>query len=130
MEEAVFIQQKGKCLLCKKKIHSYHHIIPVSQGGSESIENRAGLCYEHHYGEQGVHKSDITQGRLEKKKKGLLKKYHALSTINQIMPYLLKKLIAIRPVLVTAGYETQRIRQSFSSLPVKEKDDGTHYIDA
>ena len=46
------------------------------------------------------------------------------------MPYLLKKLIAIRPVLVTAGYETQRIRQSFSSLPIKEKDDGTHYIDA
>jgi hypothetical protein len=130
VEEAVFIQQKGKCLLCKKKIHSYHHIIPVSQGGSESIENRAGLCYEHHYGEQGVHKSSITQGRLEKKKKGVLKKYHALSTINQIMSYLLENLNKIRPVLVTAGYETQRIRQSFSSLPIKEKDDGTHYIDA
>ena len=130
VEEAVSIQQKGKCLLCKKAIHSFHHIIPVSQGGSESMDNRAGLCYEHHYGENGVHKSPITKGRKKKKKKGLLKKYHALSTINQIMPYLLKKLMAIRPVLVTAGYETQRIRQSFSELPKKEKDDGTHYIDA
>ena len=130
VKEAVFIQQKGKCLLCGKKIHSFHHIVPVALGGSENMENRAGLCFEHHYGESGVHKSKITQGRLKKKKSGLQKKYHALSVLNQITPRLLSGLMELRPVSVTTGYETQAIRRSTPGLPEKKKDDGTHYMDA
>ena len=129
VEEALFIQQKGKCLMCNKKIDSYHHIVPVTKGGSESIDNRAGLCFEHHHGKDGVHNNIITREKLKKLKEGFQKKYHALSTINQIMPYLLEELLKIRSVSVTTGYETQAIRQT-SGLPEKQKDDGTHYMDA
>jgi len=130
VNEAVFIQQKGRCLLCGKKIHSYHHIVPRSMGGSNSVDNIAGLCEEHHYGENGVHKSEAAAGKLRKKKEGLSKKYGALSVINQIMPYLLEELNAIRPVSVTTGYETQAVRRTTPELLPKEKDDGTHYMDA
>lgn len=130
VEEAVFIQQKGKCLLCgKRKIEYCHHIIPKSKGGSDTIGNRAGLCRECHYGDKGVHKDEGAAKRLIKRKKGLRRKYHALSVINQIMPYLLEQLMEILPISVTTGRETHAIRKT-CSLPVKEKDDGTHYIDA
>ena len=130
VDEAVFIQQKGKCLLCGKPIQHYHHIVPVSKGGSENIDNKAGLCSQCHAGPKGVHKSSAARKRLERKKKGLLKKYHALSVINQVMERLLLELTKIRPVYITAGYETQKIRRTCLPYYPKAQDDGTHYIDA
>lgn len=35
--------QHGKCLLCGKPINQYHHIIPKSKGGSNTLKNLAGL---------------------------------------------------------------------------------------
>ena len=40
--EAADVQQKGRCLLCgRKKIAYHHHIIPLSQGGGDTLENQA-----------------------------------------------------------------------------------------
>lgn len=126
VEEAVFIQQKGKCLLCGGPIQHCHHIVPKSQDGSDTIENRAGLCYRCH---DRVHTDEGTAKRLKKKKTGMQKKYHALSVINQIIPRLLKDLSGLLPLHVTTGKETSMIRQT-CDLPEKKQDDGTHYIDA
>lgn len=126
VEEAVSIQQNGKCLLCGNPIQHYHHIVPVSQGGSETIENRVGLCHNCHH---RVHTNEGSAKRLRKKKVGVQKKYHALSVINQIMPYLLKELSELLPLNVTTGKETSMIRRT-CRVPEKEQDDGTHYIDA
>lgn len=126
VKEAVYEQQNGKCLLCRHKIEHYHHIVPKANGGSESIDNYAGLCISCH---ELVHKDENIKNKLSSKKKGIQKKYHALSIINQIMPQLLKELTKILPLYVTTGYETYMIRESVE-LPEKHKDDGTHYIDA
>lgn len=127
VREAVSLQQKGRCLLCgRRKIGHYHHIVPRSQGGSESIDNYAGLCEACH---EKVHTDRDAKGRLLAKKKGIKKKYHALSVLNQIMPKLLQELPKLVPTFVTTGYETHMIRESVG-LPEKQKDDGTHYMDA
>lgn len=126
-EEAISFRQEGKCLLCGKKgsLHC-HHVIPRSQGGSESIDNLAGLCPECH---GMVHKDTIAKARLAKKMQGMLKEYHALSVINQIMPALLTALASGYETFVTTGWETKRTRAGYG-LPEKHKDDRTHYIDA
>ena len=127
VREAVSRQQKGKCLLCgRKQIEHYHHIVPKSQGGSESIDNYAGLCMACH---EKVHQDEIARGKLQSKKKGIQKKYHALSVLNQIMPALLRELPKLVPAFITTGYETHRIRESVG-LQEKQKGDDTHYMDA
>lgn len=127
VREAVSEQQKGKCLLCgRKKIDHYHHIVPKSQGGSESIDNYAGLCMACH---EKVHQDGNARGKLQTRKKGIQKQYHALSVLNQIMPALLREFVKLAPTFVTTGYETHRIRESVR-LQEKQKDDGTHYMDA
>lgn len=126
-DDAVYHLQKGKCLLCgRKDIDQYHHIVPRSQGGSDSIDNIAGLCNSCH---DAVHKNEKKREALLKKKQGLMKKYHALSLINTIMPYLLKAYAYMKPTYVTTGWETRATRIKYD-LPEKQKDDGTHYIDA
>ena len=125
VKEAVYEQQNGKCLLCRHKIEHYHHIVPKANGGSESIDNYAGLCMSCH---ELVHKDENIKNKLSSKKKGIQKKYHALSIINQLMPQLLKELTKILPLYVTTGYETHMIRESVG-LPEKHKD-STHYMDA
>lgn len=126
-DDAVYHLQKGKCLLCgRKDIDQYHHIVPRSQGGSDSIDNIAGLCNSCH---DAVHKNEKKREALLKKKQGLMKKYHALSLINTIMPYLLKAYADMKPTYVTTGCETRATRIKYD-LPEKQKDDGTHYIDA
>lgn len=57
------------------------------------------------------------------KKQGLLKKYHALSVINQIMPQLIERLNDILPLNVTTGYETKLTREKLSLIK-------NYYIDA
>ena len=124
--EAVFHDQNGKCLLCgRRPIEHYHHIVPRGHG-SESMDNIAGLCKQCH---DLVHKDIHAQEQLKAKKHGMLKKYHALSVINQIMPSLLKALSARYPTYTTTGWQTQQMR-AFYGYPKKEPDDGTHYIDA
>lgn len=127
VREAVSKQQGGKCLLCgRRQIEHYHHIVPRSQGGSESINNYAGLCLKCH---DKVHQDENAKGKLKSKKKGIQKKYHALSVLNQIMPKFLQELPKLAPAFITTGYETHKIRESVG-LPEKQKDDGTHYMDA
>ena len=124
--EAVFHDQNGKCLLCgRRPIEHYHHIMPRGRG-SESIDNIAGLCTRCH---SLVHTNSNMRAKLRSKKHGMLKKYHALSVINQIMPSLLKELSARYPTCTTTGWQTQQMR-AVCGYPKKEPDDGTHYIDA
>ena len=125
--EAVSKDQNGRCLLCgRRKIEHYHHIVPRSQNGSESMDNIAGLCTKCH---DLVHKDPIAAAKLKKKKHGLQKRYHALSVINQIMPALLKELSMMYPTYITTGRKTHHSRDDFG-FPTKHNDDGTHNIDA
>ena len=47
-DAAVYDLQDGKCLLCRKEIEHYHHIVPKSRGGSNTLGNIAGLCKSCH----------------------------------------------------------------------------------
>lgn len=119
--EAVSYQQGGKCLLCSKHdIEHYHHLVPRHKGGSDTLDNFAGLCFKCH---EKVHTDPKAMDNLLSKATGLKKKYHALSVINQVIPGLLQKLSETLPTYVTTGYETKCIR----GLYELEKD---HYIDA
>ena len=121
VEEAVFERQEGHCLFCKKPIEHYHHNIPKHLGGSESLNNRCGLCEKHHH---LVHTEQEWTDKLKSKQAGLLKKYHALSVINQIMPKLIKTLAdKEKNFFVTTGHDTKQTRDSFGL-------DKVHYIDA
>ena len=119
--EAISYQQKGMCLLCGcEKIEHYHHLIPKSLGGSDTMENIAGLCLKCH---DKVHKKIGAKKKLAKQKTGILKKYGALSVLNQIMPYLLDNLASQYDIAITTGYDTKRIREHYSLGK-------GHYIDA
>lgn len=89
VEDAVFVMQEGHCIFCKNSIKHYHHVVPRHLGGSETLDNRAGLCEHHHH---LVHTDDKWKQKLATKKAGLNKKYGALSVLNQIIPYLIKEL--------------------------------------
>jgi hypothetical protein len=89
LENAVSEQQDHHCLFCKKAIEHYHHVVPRSENGSNTIANIVGLCTKHH---DLVHKDTAWQKKLAKKKTGLNKKYGALSVLNQIIPALTKEL--------------------------------------
>jgi len=122
VKDAVFAQQNGKCLFCKNGIEHYHHVVPRRKNGSEALSNRAGLCEEHHV---LVHKDPSWAEKLSVKKAGLNKKYHALSVLNQIIPYLTEQLADSFPghVHVTTGKDTADFRTDHN-IP-KE-----HWLDA
>jgi hypothetical protein len=121
VEEAVFDRQEGHCLFCKKSIEHYHHNIPKHLGGSESLDNRCGLCEKHHI---LVHTETKWAEKLKTKQAGLLKKYHALSVINQIMPKLIQTLAdKEKNFFVTTGKDTKATRDSFGLEKI-------HYVDA
>ena len=122
VENLVCEQQNGYCIFCNKPIEHYHHIIPVSQGGSESLHNRAGVCTNHH---NKLHTNPELKEKLAKKKAGLNKKYGALSVINQIIPKLIEELTNKFPsnTYITTGRSTKELRDRFSI----SKD---HYLDA
>ncbi len=115
VKAAVADQQKGLCLLCgRAKISRYHHIIPRYRNGSESLDNRAGLCDSCH---EKVHKDVEAAGRLAAKKQGMMKKYHALSALNQAIPYICSRLSeAISPehLYFTTGRDTSEAREGLS----------------
>ena len=109
VEEAVYAQQDGHCLFCGKAIAHYHHIVPQHKNGSETLENRVGLCNEHH---DLVHKDRAWEAKMRSTKEGINKKYHALSVLNQIIPALADQLALLFPqrTFVTAGKDTADFR--------------------
>lgn len=122
VEEAVSLQQDGHCLFCKHGIDHYHHVVPRRKNGSETLENRIGLCEEHH---RLVHTDKEWEAKLAAKKSGMNKKYHALSVLNQIIPYLADQLADMFPenFCVTSGQDTYLFHENHG-IP---KD---HYLDA
>ena len=41
VKSAIREQQHGKCLMCKNNISDFHHIVPRSKGGSDTIQNQS-----------------------------------------------------------------------------------------
>ena len=65
VKAAIHEQQHGKCLMCKNDIKHFHHIVPRSKGGSNTIQNQAGLCKRCH---AKVHTDAGFQAKLKDKK--------------------------------------------------------------
>ena len=122
LEEAVSEMQEHHCLFCEKPIAHYHHVVPQSENGSNTIGNIVGLCTKHH---DLVHKDATWQKKLAKKKTGLNKKYGALSVLNQIIPALTKELSSLFPkrFFATNGKSTYDYRAAHGV----SKD---HWLDA
>jgi len=123
LKNAVRIQQQDLCLLCREQsIEHFHHIVPCSKRGSNTIGNIAGLCKKCHV---LVHTSQEAADLLVKKKQGLQKQYGGTSVLNQIIPQLVQELGKQYPrhMHVTTGRDTKAFREQYS-LP---KD---HDIDA
>lgn len=122
LENAVSEMQEHHCLFCDKPIDHYHHVVPQSENGSNTIANIVGLCAEHH---NLVHKDAAWQKKLAEEKVGLNKKYGALSVLNQIIPALTNKLSVLFPkhFFVTAGKSTHDYRAAHGV----SKD---HWLDA
>lgn len=112
VKDAVSIQQAGKCLLCRRKeIEHYHHIVPKSKRGSDTIANMAGLCQECH---RLVHTSQEAEDRLKKKKAGRDKKYGGTSVLNQVIPSILAEFEKrfSGHTYVTNGWKTRQFRDT------------------
>ena len=121
-ESAISEMQEEHCIFCKQAIEHYHHIVPKHKGGSNTIDNIAGLCTKHH---DLVHKEQEWTTKLANKKAGLNKKYGALSVLNQIIPYFLNEMEAKFPshCYVITGRDTKQYREDNQI----RKD---HYLDA
>lgn len=128
-EAAAYEQQQGKCLLCETKdIEQYHHIVPLARNGSDTLANLAGLCCSCH---GKVHKEKEAAEALQEKKQGLNKKYGALSTLNQAMPFICKGMeesFGKEHVHYCTGRETASLRRFLGFH--KTKDNQLHEVDA
>lgn len=125
---AVYDQQSGKCLMCKKGIEHYHHIVPKSAGGSNTMKNIAGLCKGCH---NLVHTDETFKQEVSEKKSGLMKKYGALGALNQAIPYIWRELVkqfGKDHVYACTGKDTARTREAFGYEKIK--DDQMHEADA
>lgn len=123
LEQAIREQQQDRCLLCgKRDIEHFHHIIPRTKRGSNTIANLAGLCEQCH---TLVHQSEEAKNRLEEKKQGLTKQYGGTSVLNQIIPSLVKELEKRYPgqLHLMTGRDTKAFREKHGL----EKD---HDVDA
>lgn len=122
IKAAVFDLQEGHCIFCKNPIEHYHHVVPRHKNGSETLANRAGLCTFHH---DLVHTEEAWAKKLAEKKTGLNKQYHALSVLNQIIPYLVEELFKLVTghVYTIEGFDTKEYR-------ITHKVDKDHYLDA
>ena len=120
--------QNGKCLVCgKRHIEYYHHIIQKKDGGTDKVSNIAGLCYDCHYGHEGVHNCQETQDRLIELKNELNKSYK-VSLLNSVIPKLIEELTTYcnkdnMQLTITDGKTTADTRTQLQL----EKE---HYIDA
>lgn len=121
VKDAVYAAQDGHCLFCERGIDHYHHVKPRSKGGSETLDNRVGLCEKHHV---LVHTDAAWSSKLADTKAGLNKKYGALSVLNQIIPRMVQELVKTGlAVRVTDGRSTKAYREANGM----EKD---HNLDA
>lgn len=122
---AVSEMQEGRCLLCGGGIEHYHHIVPHSKGGSDTMDNIAGLCRQCH---TLVHTDTKAEQKLLSKKQGLNKKYGALSVLNQITPYLVNACGKKFPgrTTVTNGWNTKQYRDD-NGIP-KDHDTDAYCI--
>ena len=128
VKAAIREQQNSKCLMCKNDISDFHHIVPRSKGGSDTMQNQAGLCPKCHV---KVHTDQTFKKKLEDKKSGLLKKYGALSALNQAIPFICKGFLeeyGEGHVHFCTGKETSLIRSSLGYE--KTKDNQMHEVDA
>lgn len=124
----IFRDQKGRCFLCGREITCYHHIVPRSKGGSDSYQNLAGLCDDCH---GAVHTDEETRKVLASRKTGLLKKYHALSALNQAIPYIVAELMELfgeDHISFCEGGDTATMRNSLGYE--KNTDHPMHEVDA
>ena len=48
VKAAIQEQQNERCLMCKNDTEHFHHIVPRSKGGSDTIQNQVGLCSKCH----------------------------------------------------------------------------------
>ena len=119
----VLCRDNHKCKLCEKNkgVLEVHHMLKVSDGGTNNPENLVTLCEKCH---KKVHK-DLKIATKLKKIFGKLKKRHVHTTIlNTIMPLFYEWLIKnFSKVSITYGYKTKEKRRKFSL----EK---THALDA
>ena len=112
VKAAVRDMQAGRCLMCDAEIEVYHHIIPRRKNGSNTLMNLAGLCRKCH---ERVHTKLDFAKKLQSRKSGMLKKYHAVSTLNQAIPYICKRLmdeVGVHHVHFTNGYHTAKAREN------------------
>ena len=122
VKAAICEQQHGKCLMCKNDIEHFHHIVPRSKGGSDTIQNQAGLCKKCH---AKVHTDAEFQAKFKDKKEGLIKKYGALSALNQAIPFICKELLeiySVEHVHFCTGKDTSLIRSSLGYEKTKRPD--------
>ena len=128
LQEAVTQLQDGKCLLCGGRIEHYHHIVPRSRNGSNTINNIAGLCADCH---EKVHKDKKCDLSLRNKKDGLDKRYGALSVLNQAIPFIcgkLEKEFGPDRIHYCTGRGTAGIRHAYGFH--KTKENPIHEVDA
>lgn len=128
VKAAIREQQHGKCMMCKNNISDFHHIVPRSKGGSDTIQNQAGLCKKCH---AKVHTDAEFLAKFKDKKEGLIKKYGALSALNQAVPFICKELIKIygvEHVHFCTGKDTSLIRSNLGYE--KTKENPMHEVDA
>ena len=120
--------QHGRCLICgKKHIEYYHHIVQRKDGGTDKVSNIAGLCYDCHYGPEGVHNCQETQDLLIELKTKLNKSYK-VSLLNSVMPKLIEKLTVYceqndMQFIITDGKTTSETREQLQL-------DKEHHTDA
>ena len=111
LHDAVSSQQDHHCIFCEEPIDHFHHVVPKSKNGSDTLPNIVGLCIKHH---RLVHTEQAWTEKLAKAKTGLNKKYGALSVLNQIIPYLMDELAKTFPTYATTGYSTSGFRKANS----------------
>lgn len=112
VKNAVHAIQSGKCLLCGADIQHYHHVVPKSQGGSNTIGNMAGLCSSCH---TDVHTDLAAADQLADLVTGFRAKYAGVSVLNTAIPFIITEL-AERfgdRLSLTTGYETKQFRDKY-----------------
>lgn len=129
-EAAVYEQQNGRCLLCGKLvIEHYHHLRPRHEGGSNTLENLAGLCKDCH---TKVHTDPEAKKQLADIKQGIMQKYGALSALNQAIPFIAEQLLVMFPeghIHFLTGYETKQCRERLG-FSQKTRENPLHVEDS
>ena len=128
VKAGVNAMQQNTCLMCGREIEVYHHIVPRYKGGSDTLENLVGLCRKCH---DRVHTDTEFAADLAKAKQGKLKKYNALSVLNQAIPYICEQLVhemGAGHVRFTLGYITAQSRKELDIQ--KDASHPCHDIDA